>query len=79
MTQPGATACVMNVRGDNKPFKLSLLTCDGFGSVNYQAGFATSGTEWQTVSLSLARRISLAPRDPRSTSLTTASHRRRPE
>ncbi len=37
--KPGAAACVIEVRGDGKQFKLSLLTDDGFDSLNYQAGF----------------------------------------
>jgi hypothetical protein len=36
----GATACLIEARGDTKQFKLSLLTDDGFDSVNYQASFA---------------------------------------
>jgi NADH dehydrogenase [ubiquinone] 1 alpha subcomplex assembly factor 1 len=48
---PGATACLIDVRGDNKHFKLSLLTDDGFDSVNYQANFTPSGTDWQTFHL----------------------------
>jgi NADH dehydrogenase [ubiquinone] 1 alpha subcomplex assembly factor 1 len=51
---PGAAACVIEVRGDNKQFKLSLLTDDGFDSLNYQAGFTPSGTDWQTLHLPLA-------------------------
>jgi len=48
---PGATACLIDVRGDNKHFKLSLLTDDGFDSLNYQANFTPSGTDWQTLHL----------------------------
>ncbi|EWS55792.1 Complex I intermediate-associated protein 30 (CIA30) [Methylibium sp. T29] len=33
---PGAAACLLEVRGDKKQFKLSLLTDDGFDSLNYQ-------------------------------------------
>lgn len=51
---PGAAACVIEIRGDNKQFKLSLLTDDGFDSLNYQASFAPSGTDWQTLRLPLA-------------------------
>jgi NADH dehydrogenase [ubiquinone] 1 alpha subcomplex assembly factor 1 len=51
---PGAAACVIEVRGDNKQFKLSLLTDDGFDSLNYQTGFTPSGTDWQTLHLPLA-------------------------
>ena len=41
--QPGAAACLIELRGDNKQFKLSLLTDDGFDSLNYQASFAPTG------------------------------------
>ncbi len=51
---PGATACIIEFRGDNKQFKLSLLTDDGFDSLNYQASFTPSGTEWQTLRLPLS-------------------------
>ena len=47
----GATACVLEVRGNNKQFKLSLLTDDGFDSLNYQCGFAPAGDDWQTIRL----------------------------
>ncbi len=50
----GAEACLIEVRGDNKQFKLSLLTDDGFDSLNYQASFAPTGTDWQTLHLPLA-------------------------
>jgi NADH dehydrogenase [ubiquinone] 1 alpha subcomplex assembly factor 1 len=33
----GAETCVIEVRGDPKQFKLSLLTDDGFDGVNFQA------------------------------------------
>jgi hypothetical protein len=52
--QPGAEACQIDVRGDNnKQFKLSLLTDDGFDSLNYQCGFAPEGDDWQTIRLAL--------------------------
>jgi hypothetical protein len=51
---PGGAACVIEIRGDNKQFKLSLLTDDGFDSLNYQASFTPSGTDWQTLHLPLA-------------------------
>jgi hypothetical protein len=38
---------------DNKQFKLSLLTDDGFDSLNYQASFAPDAN-WQTLHLPLA-------------------------
>ncbi len=50
----GAQACLIEVRGDNKQFKLSLLTDDGFDSLNHQASFTPQGTDWQTVHLPLA-------------------------
>ncbi len=43
---PGAEACLIVLRGDIKQFKLSLLTDDGFDSLNYQAGFAPAGPVW---------------------------------
>lgn len=51
---PGAKACLIELRADNKQFKLSLLTDDGFDSLNYQASFAPKGTDWQTLHLPLA-------------------------
>ena len=51
--KPGATFCVIEVRGDGKQFKLSLLTDDGFDSLNYQASFAPATRDWQTVRLPL--------------------------
>lgn len=50
----GAKACLIELRGDNKQFKLSLLTDDGFDSLNYQASFVPKGTDWQTLQLPLA-------------------------
>ena len=50
----GATACVIELRGDNKQFKLSLLTDDGFDSLNYQFSFAPAGDDWQSLHLPLA-------------------------
>ncbi len=52
--KPHATACVIEVRGDSKLFKLSLLTDDGFDSLNYQASFAPEGEDWRTIRLPLA-------------------------
>jgi hypothetical protein len=51
---PGAAICVIEIRGDNKQFKLSLLTDDDFDSLNYQASFAPAGTDWQVLRLPLA-------------------------
>ena len=50
----GAEACLIELRGDNKQFKLSLLTDDGFDSVNYQASFTPAGSTLQTLRLPLA-------------------------
>jgi NADH dehydrogenase [ubiquinone] 1 alpha subcomplex assembly factor 1 len=50
----GAKACLIELRGDNKQFKLSLLTDDGFDSLNYQSSFAPEGTDWQTLYLRIA-------------------------
>ena len=52
--QAGATACLIEARGDPKQFKLSLLTDGGFDSVNYQASFTTMGHDWQTISLPIS-------------------------
>ena len=52
--KPGAAACVIEVRGRGKQFKLSLLTDDGFDSLNYQTGFTPTGSTWQTLPLPLA-------------------------
>lgn len=50
----GAQACLLEVRGDNKQFKLGLLTDDGLDNLNYQASFTPTGTDWQTLHLPLA-------------------------
>lgn len=50
----GAAACLIEVRGQPKQFKLSLLTDDGFDSLSYQANFTPPGSDWQTLSLPLA-------------------------
>jgi NADH dehydrogenase [ubiquinone] 1 alpha subcomplex assembly factor 1 len=42
------------VRGDNRQFSLSLLTDEGFDSLNYQATFAPAGADWRTLHLPLA-------------------------
>lgn len=52
--QAGATTCLIEVRGGGKQFKLSLLTADGFDSLNYQASFAPKGADWQILHLPLA-------------------------
>ena len=50
----GATVCLIDVRGDHRQYKLSLFSDDGFDSLAYQAGFAPTGVDWQTVQLPLA-------------------------
>ena len=61
---PGAEMCLIEVRGDHKQFKLSLLTDDGFDSVNYQASFAPDTHHWQTISLPISSfRASFRGRD----------------
>lgn len=52
--QTGATACLIELRGDKKQFKLSLLTDDVFDSLNYQISFAPAGDDWQSLHLPLA-------------------------
>ena len=51
---PGAHSCLIELRGDHKQFKLSLLTDDGFDSPSYQASFAPEGTDWQSLHLPLS-------------------------
>lgn len=62
--EAGATACLIEARGDATQFKLSLLTDDGFDSVNYQASFAPHTSHWQTISLPISSfRASFRGRD----------------
>jgi len=62
--QAGATACLIEARGDAKQFKLSLMTDDGFDSINYQASFAPDTSHWQTISLPISSfRASFRGRD----------------
>ena len=42
------------MRGDNKQFKLSLLTDDALDSLNYQVCFTPKGKDWQRLHLPLA-------------------------
>jgi hypothetical protein len=49
----GAAACVIEVRGDGKQFKLSLFADDGFDSPSYQGSFTPLGGRWQTLRLPL--------------------------
>jgi hypothetical protein len=50
---PGAVACLIELRGHDRQFKLSLFTDDGFDSLNYQASFVPAGDDWQTLCLPL--------------------------
>ncbi len=52
--RPGAEACLIEVRGDHKQFKLSLFTDDGFDSLNYQSSFAPAGGDWQILRLPIS-------------------------
>jgi hypothetical protein len=52
--QPDAQACLIELRGESRRFKLSLLTDNGFDSLNYQSGFAPTGDDWQTLSVPIA-------------------------
>jgi len=62
--QAGATACLIEARGEPKLFKLSLLTDNGFDSINYQASFAPDTSHWQTISLPISSfRASFRGRD----------------
>ena len=54
MGRPGAEACLIEVRGENKQFKLSLFTDDGFDSLNHQSSFTPTGGDWQTLCLSIS-------------------------
>ncbi len=49
-----ATAVVLELRGDPRQFKLSLLTDDGFDSISHQAAFSPDGGPWQVVRIPLA-------------------------
>lgn len=50
----GAEVCLVEIRGVPKRFKLSLLTDDGFDTLNYQASFAPTGSDWQTLRLPIS-------------------------
>jgi len=50
----GADSCLIEVRADGKRYKLTLLTDDGFDSLNYQASFKPEHDTWQTMNLPLA-------------------------
>ena len=50
---PHAQACVIEVRGDGKRYKLNLRTDDAFDGVNYQAAFEAPAA-WTRLRLPLA-------------------------
>ncbi len=50
----GAEFCILEVRGDARRFKLSLLTEDAFDGLNYQAAFIPDPDRWQTLRIPLA-------------------------
>lgn len=51
--KPSAKACLIEVRAAGQRFKLSLLTDDGFDSLNYQSPFEPAA-DWQMLHLPLA-------------------------
>ena len=51
---PLAQACVIEVRGDGKRYKLNLRTDDAFDGVNYQAAFEAPAGAWTRLRLPLA-------------------------
>lgn len=52
---PGAEACVLELRGERRPFKINLLIDDRFDGLVHQAVFEPAGEGWQTLRLPLAR------------------------
>ena len=50
----GASACLLEVRGDGRRYKLNLRTDDNFDGITHQAGFAPPAGEWAWVRLPLA-------------------------
>ena len=52
--QPYSQAVFIEARAAGQRFKLSLLTDDGFDSLNYQASFTPRDANWQTLHLPLA-------------------------
>lgn len=49
----GAEACIIEVCGDGKRFKLSLITDEAFDSINYQCAFMPAGGGWHVLRLPL--------------------------
>ena len=43
----GAESCVLEVRGEAKTYKLTLITDDSFDTINYQAEFTPATHDWQ--------------------------------
>lgn len=52
--QAGATACVIEVMGDGRRYKLNLRTEDSFDGVNYQLRFDPPAGQWQSLVLALS-------------------------
>ena len=50
----GVQWCVLEIRGEAKRFKLTLLTEDAFDGLNYQATFTPEPDRWQTSRIPLA-------------------------
>lgn len=50
---PGASACLIEVRGSGQRFRLNLLTDERFDGVNYQTGFLPPTQAWETQRLPL--------------------------
>jgi hypothetical protein len=51
---PGATAFLLEARGDGKRYKLNLRTDDAFDGVNYQAAFQAPEGTWTLVRVPLS-------------------------
>lgn len=51
----GAKACLIEVRGECRRYKLSLFTDNRFNGVSYQASFAPTGEDWHTLHLPLEK------------------------
>lgn len=49
-----AQACILEVRGEARRFKLNLLTAGTFDGLNYQAAFTPDPDRWQTLRIPLA-------------------------
>jgi hypothetical protein len=49
----GATACLVELRGQGRPFKLNLLADDGFDALAYQAALRPAGTGWTTLAIAI--------------------------